>query len=160
MATLSELVSNRTLNRLYVDLKGAEHKRKIYTYPRAESWLLNDVPSLIAFDDGDASPRMQAKILLRNFLRGDPFYEDEEFTLMKPIENDVYELRSPDLRIYGWFRSPGIFIAVLGDTMERTHSVAGLASAYRKEVEDRREALDLDEPKCHVGADPKDVFSV
>jgi len=79
---------------------------------------------------------------------------------MKPIENDVYELRTPDLRIYGWFRQPGVFIAVCGDTMEKTHNVDGLASAYRRVVEDHRNKLDLDEPKCQVGAEPKDVFSV
>ncbi|MNT60222.1 hypothetical protein D3C72_1977880 [compost metagenome] len=103
---------------------------------------------------------MQARALFKMFISGEALAEETEFRLMRPLESDIYELKSADLRFFGWFYRPGIFIAVAADTMERVHTIEGLSSGYRNAVSAARDAIDLDPPKHLEGASVSHVFSV
>jgi len=77
---------------------------------------------------------------------------------MRPKEADVFELVTPDVRIFGWFPRKDVFVAVAGDVMENTHG-HDLYPGYRNMVIRQRELLDLDEPKWTPGASENDVIS-
>jgi hypothetical protein len=94
------------------------------------------------------------------FISGEALEEGDEFRLMRPIDGDVYELKSIDLRIFGWFYRPGIFIATAIDTMERVHEYTGLSDGYRDEVIRVRGKISLEPPAYREGASIADVFSV
>ena len=122
--------------------------------------MLNELKELVGFEPSDITPLLQARALLKMFISGESLVEGETFRLMMPMEDDVYELKSADLRFFGWFYRPSVFIAVAADSMERVHSVSGLSSAYRSAVSTAREQIDLDPPKYIQGASTDYVFSV
>lgn len=161
MATLDELEARGTLTKLGVRLTFPDrNRRSLYVLPQVKNWIRNELKDLVSFETSDISPLMQARALFKMFISGESLSEGTEFRLMQPLESDIYELKSADLRFFGWFYRPAIFIAVAADTMERVHSVAGLSSAYRNAVSAARNEIDLDPPKYIEGASVSHVFSV
>ncbi|WP_432331003.1 hypothetical protein RMS29_001605 [Agrobacterium rosae] len=161
MATVEELEQLGELIRLQVTLTPPDRdRRSIYFRPQAHRWLNETLPNITSFDPNDISPREQMYALLYMFLTGETLDEGDEFRLMRPIEQDVYELKSVDLRIFGWFYRPAIFIATAVDTMERVHKYEGLSNGYRDEVIRVRGATLLGPPAYLEGASISDVFSV
>jgi len=81
------------------------------------------------------------------------------FKRLRPHGHDVFELKAPDVRIFGWFHERDRFIAARGASMEdvKNHD---LYLGFVGEVDRARAALDLDEPKCLWGAGEDDVVSV
>lgn len=156
MATLEGLEARKELVPLAMP-KITPQKRKIWLFPRVEEWFRQELGILNSFYEDQARPDLQAWILLGNFIRGEELYEGEDFWLMRPYEADVFELKSPDLRFFGWFVRPKNFIIAAVDTFANTHG-HDLHDGYRNEVVRMRETLDLDEPKVMVGAKPSDVF--
>lgn len=159
MATIAQLVEAGVFVKINVLDHAEVEKREIYVYPAVRSWIHDTLPGLQAFDADNISPINQAWSVLRSFAIGDELEEGDEYRLMQPEENDIYELKSPDTRFYGWFVRAGIFIAVCADSMERVHTY-NLASGYRGAVERARDEIDLDPPKYLVGASKEHVFSV
>ncbi|WP_150129075.1 hypothetical protein [Rhizobium phaseoli] len=154
-----ELEERGTLIKLRMRIDDAATRRSIYVYPEVRAWFQQTLPTLQAFDVEDERPLNQLWTLCRAFIMGHELEDGEDFKLMHPQENDVYELRSPDTRVYGWFVDRGIFIAARADSMERVHSL-DLDGGYRAEVEYLRNTLNLDEPKYVVGASKEYVFSI
>jgi hypothetical protein len=104
------------------------------------------------------SPKKQAAVLLKNFVVGHEFEPNINFWHMRPHDEDVFELKTADLRIFGWFYRPRVFIVAQAQTFELTHNAAGIHAHYRNEVARMREELELDSPKWVVGARASDVF--
>lgn len=161
MATLDELEKQGALTKVQIRLASPDRERRtLYVLPHVEKWIRNELKELTPFEPTDISPLMQAFALFKMFISGEALAEGTEFRLMRPLESDVYELKSADLRFFGWFYRPGTFIVVAADTMEQVHLVDGLSSAYRNEVIKTRESIDLDPPKYEQGASISHVFSV
>ncbi|NKM11479.1 hypothetical protein GFL85_10590 [Rhizobium laguerreae] len=161
MATLDELETRGDLTKVTVRLTFPDvTRRSLYVSPQVRDWIQKDLFELAAFEQSNIAPRMQAFALFKMFISGEALSEGEMFRLMLPLESDIYELKSPDLRFFGWFYRPAVFIAVAADTMERVHTVAGLSSGYVKAVSLARDKMDLDPPKYIEGASVSHVFSV
>lgn len=157
MATLEELEVRGELFKL-VSAKISPQRREIWILPDVKHWLTRVLPTLTQFyDDQQSTPKEQAWQIIASFLRGEELYEEEDFWLMRPSEADVFELKSPDIRFFGWFARPKCFIIVAADTFENTHNPP-LHNGYRDMVIRVRNAIDLDEPKFVEGAGPSDVF--
>lgn len=77
---------------------------------------------------------------------------------MLPSEHGIWELKTLDVRFFGWFPERDTYIAARVDSFERV-KVHGLASGYRNETVLARAELDLDEPKFVQGGDLTDVVS-
>lgn len=61
-------------------------------------------------DLGDAqSPREQLSVITRRFCRGDDFEHPPPHP-MNPAKDGVWRIRTPDLRIVGWFPQRSLFI--------------------------------------------------
>jgi hypothetical protein len=133
--------------------------RKIYAIPAVRDWFDTTLRTLVQLEQTDISPRLQAYALLRMYQSGEKLAEGEEFKLMKPKDNDVYELRTADLRIFGWFYRPSVFIATAADTMENVHSHAGLSSGHRNGVMQVRGSIGLNPPSHIEGASTEHVLS-
>ncbi|MBY3136289.1 hypothetical protein [Rhizobium laguerreae] len=159
MATIDELVANGTLIPMGIRLNYPDvENRKLYAVPAVRDWFEATLPALEQFEPTDISPRLQARGLFRMYQSGERLEEGEEFKLMQPQDNDVYELRTADLRIFGWFYRPAIFIATAADTMENVHSQSGLSSRHRDEVIRVRGTIGLDPPSHIQGASTEHVL--
>ncbi len=157
MATLYELETQGQVFRLTMR-KIAPQKREVWLFADVREWFGSVLPSLTSFyNDEQSTPIQQAYTLLGSFLRGEELYESEDFWRMRPIEADVFELKSPDLRFFGWFAKPKVFLIAAADTFANTHE-HDLHDGYRNTVVYKRNNLDLDEPKVVAGAEPAHVF--
>jgi len=160
MATLAHLCDeHKALVELTIRLRSREYaERSFYASPDLFKWLKNDLPGLQQIDGSDAHPREQFFILLRHFVTGKPMIRNRMFRHLRPLERDVFELKTADLRIFGWFLSRDRFVAVAADSVERIKR-HDLYAGYIGVVERFRDSLDLDEPKCLWGASDTDVVS-
>jgi hypothetical protein len=157
MATLDELQKRRIVERLTMS-RVAPQVRQLWAFAEVKDWLHNVLPTLKSFyADEQSTPIQQAYALFSAFIRGQELFEEEDFWRMRPIERDVYELKSPDLRFFGWFVEPKLFLIAAADTFENTH-MHKLHEGYRGKVEYMRDELDLNEPKVVAGAEPRHVF--
>ena len=161
MATIEELERAGALVKISVRLDPpGVPRRSLFAVPAVIKWLAETLPNVTQFHSDDISPRDQVFALLKMFLSGEAMDEGDQFRLMQPIEDDVYELKSSDIRIFGWFYRPAVFIATAVDTMERVHTIQGLSSGYRNSVKYARQSIELDPPAYIEGASVNHVFSV
>ncbi len=112
-----------------------------------------------AFYREDISPRQQAASILKLFITGKPFTGTGMFKRLSPSSDDVWEMRTPDLRFFGWVPKKDVFLAVRGDVFENLKNDKSLYEKHRIETKDVRHSIDLDEPKYLEGASEHDIVS-
>jgi hypothetical protein len=160
MATLLDLASpGGPLAKLDPGLEPRDQEwRVIYAAGRFRDWVQNDLPKLTSQWEIETTPLEQFVALAEIFASGETLTYGERFKPLHPREEGIWELKTPDLRIFGWFPQKDHFVAVVADTAERvkTH---GLYHGYLGEVKRFRTALNLDDPKYMTGDDPHAVIS-
>jgi hypothetical protein len=155
MATFDKLLEVRTLIRVTLQLgRGQFHERKLYAFPQCLEWMRNDVPKLVTGRVASAfTPHEQLIVRLRQWMAGDPMAYGRMFRDMEPRSDAVWELKTADLRLFGWMHQPRELILVCGGyaddykepTKKRTYA------EDRRKVVSARETLDLDGNKYVVG---------
>jgi hypothetical protein len=147
-----------TLTRIRVPLKTGEFdEREFHAMPSLLRFLEEILPGAKAGVLGATeSPAAQMDTLLRKWNVGKPLVYSRAFSNLKPTVRGVWEMKTVDLRIFGWLWRPKIFIATF----------AGLADDYKSqdgkppkesygEARDRvvwiRDRLDLDPPTFVTG---------
>jgi len=162
MATLHELVETGYLEPLDAELEADEQpERLLYATPEFAAWVAATLPTLARDWDGKQDPWEQVDDLLSRFVAGDALSHGRpggDLAELEPLDHDVWELRTTDIRIFGWFVCRDVFVAVAGDTAERVKRIR-LYAGYRDEVARTRERLPLDKPKRVIGGDIGDVVS-
>lgn len=157
MATLVELQTAKILHKIEVRLKSDEFEdRRIYAFDQVITFVRDRLPNETAVYPENSSPSQQLFALMKRFITGGSLSMGEHFWLMRPSGADVFELRTPDLRMFGWVYSPGTFIATNLATFEDIHTLNNHA-AYRDEAVRMRESLDLDDPKFTPAAEINNV---
>lgn len=147
MPTPNDLVQGGFLEKIDVDLDVDElPQRVLYAYPQVVTWLSDTLPGLVV--DGHfpsaATPLEQADALFYNYVIGRKITQMAPHS-MRPKEPGVWELRTHDLRFFGWFYRKGVFIISAADT-KRNCKDGALYDAYRDNAINYRDALDLDPP--------------
>ncbi|WP_412063942.1 hypothetical protein [Rhizobium sp. SYY.PMSO] len=126
-------------------------ERLLYALPHVVDWLETDLPEYEAdFHDGKMDPLEQADLLFHDFVSGNDFSFYEKSHSMQPTEPGVWELKTSDLRLFGWFVQKCVFVIAEIDTAFRCKQHA-LYPGYRNSVVYRRQQLQLDEPKFITG---------
>lgn len=76
------------------------------------------------------------------------------FRDMRPQRDGVWELKTADLRIFGWMYRPCEFIAVCGGYADdyKEPTITRYYEDDKRAVIDARNTLPLDPPKCVIGA--------
>jgi len=163
MATLTKLVADGALFEIEPDLDpGAQPFRYLYAVPGFRRFL-DEVPSLESAWNIEETPAEQLDDLLAEFLGTEPFAVRWRFGPLFPPRGKpwpgVWELKTADLRIFGWFPRRNCFIAVNGCHAAKVKQIHGLYGAFRDEVVRVRNALPIDEPYV-TGEDYHDVISL
>lgn len=159
MATLLELVASGDLAKFDPGLEPNElEHRVIYASRKFEAWVSHDLPKLTSEWEIESTPLEQLDALAEIYASGEALTYGHRFKVLKPALNGVWELKTFDLRIFGWFKERDCFIAVVADLAGhvKEHS---LYPKYRDEVVQFRAVLNLDQPKFIPGDDPNDVVS-
>lgn len=158
MATLEELCDARELIRVTLQLERDELQvRSLLALPHVVRWMEEQLPEIEAdFSDSVQSPLEQMDDLLHEFLCSEDMSYYERSHSMQPKDPGIWELKTKDLRLFGWFVRRGVFVVGNVDTAFRC-KYHGLYAGYRDDVVRRRDALNLDAPKFIVGG-YADVF--
>jgi hypothetical protein len=159
MATLSKLVEDGVLGLVEVELDGdAQPWRCVYAVDKFGQWLTNGLPNLPRIIDAQLTPAQQVDDLLAIFVGGEPLFIPKMFRPLRPVADCVWELKTPDVRLLGWFPRKDIFIGARGGDASfiKDHD---LYHGLIGEVVRVRDKLDLDPPKYLTGVNADDVIS-
>ncbi|QQM31749.1 hypothetical protein JET14_06160 [Martelella lutilitoris] len=148
MPTPSEAVARNELFRVDGVLDAHEQPaRLLYITPRAVQWLNTNLENMASdgFYDNAATPAQQADDLFYSFIVGEDIAADLPPHVMLPAEDGIWELRTPDLRMFGWFWRKGVFIisAINSAEMCKKHS---LYAGYRNQAVGDRMAFNFEPP--------------
>lgn len=151
IATLQQLVTVGALERVEVDLERHQFpERQLYALPPFLKWLDETLPEMNSTLNDDFQPIEQVEARLVQFVSGHPLGHTTDLRDLRPLEAGIWELKTPDTRIFGWFPLKDHFIAAYGDDASRVkdHNLYG---GYRDSVVRLRDELQLDEPKFVTG---------
>jgi hypothetical protein len=164
MATIHQLEREGVLARIQFKLTRFEFpSRELYASPGLVEWIKGPLHKMKPIDNLNSQPREQAHALLKKFVLGGSFTTPRMFRQLRPLESDVYELKTPDLRFFGWFHQRDRFLAICAEHIEvlkEPESGPLRYDALIREVCAFRDTIDLDEPKCLTGARVSDVISL
>lgn len=146
MATLSTLESAGHIKRLSIVLDHDEHiERGLFGVPAFLDWaeveLMKAEKSPLRHHENIAD---QLEGIFHRFITGQRLKFKTEYHVLEPGENGVWELKTPDIRIFGWFALKNHFISVFGDRADRVKDHR-LYAGYRNEVARIRRDLGCDE---------------
>jgi len=155
MATFDRLIEQKTLIRVTVQLSRDQfHERKFYALPACLKWMRDEVPKMNAGRLASAfTPGEQLNERLRQWMSGDPMRYGRMFHDLQPASDAVWELKTADLRIFGWMYRDREFIGTHGayaddfkePTKRRNYS------DERRAVVAARDSLPLDGVKFVTG---------
>lgn len=148
MATFDNLLNEqKLLTRVVLKLpRGQFHDRKIYAYPECIEWMRR-VPTMVTGRvASDFTPQEQLVERFRQWMSGQPMEYGRMFHDMEPRTDNVWEMKTADLRIFGWMYKPREFIAVRGGYTDdyKEPTKAKNYADDRREVVKARDALPLD----------------
>jgi hypothetical protein len=159
MATIMHLEKIGVLAKLDAQLSYRQQEfRCFYASQKLVSWLQKELSDAVSQHNLDQTPSEQVDALLESYCSGKELIYEWTFRDIKPIGSGVWELKTADVRIFGWFHQKDVFVGV----------AAGFAwwikqqknyGAYREEVLRFIEGLDLDEPKCLMGGVADGIIS-
>lgn len=159
MATLVELRATGRLLRYEAELPGrAQEERSIYLFEQVANRIENEIAALESLFGSEINPIEELVAFLDAFCAGEPIIVERQFRPLVHLGDGIWELKTRDVRLFGWFASRDCFICAAIDdaTKIKDHN---LYKPYAAECVRRREALDLDEPKFLTGDHPNAVLS-
>ncbi|MFC0239162.1 hypothetical protein [Rhodopseudomonas telluris] len=160
MSTIQHLVDSGALIRIEVDLAAGEQPaRLLYGTPGFIEWL----GTLLAGAEppqrlGDATVAEQVDALFYAFTAGKQMIYTRQFRVIRVEPNAVWEFKTPDVRIFGWFLQKDCFAAVFGDWTNRVKD-HDLYRGYRISIRRIRRELGVEDNLCVKGSTPDDVVS-
>jgi hypothetical protein len=159
MATILELVRLKKLFKYDAVLGPRQQEfRRFYASERLVRWFQVELPNIGSAWKIDTPPAEQLDAFLAQYVTGEKITFGWDLFPIRPHAHRVWELKTPDLRVFGWFNEMDCFIGVVADAA-RNVKEHQLYSGYCGEVVRFRDKLDLDEPKFLLGELPNDVIS-
>jgi hypothetical protein len=159
MATLIELDKQGDLHKLNALELHVQEFREIYVSPDLFRWIRDVLPKMHSSWGLELSPLEQFVALVEIFCSGERITYGTQFKPLTHIVDGIWELKTDDLRVFGWFPRRDCFVGAVADdaTKIKKH---GLYRGYAN-VTTRRflDALNLDNPKCILGDNPHAVVS-
>lgn len=159
MSTLMDLVTRGDLTSFEDDTDRSPPWRRIYATPAAARRMEHDLPRMTTMlSGGKTSPAQQVDALLARFSNGGRLCHYSDFHVLTPKGNGIWELKTVDVRLFGWFPARDAF--VITNVLDAYETKAtGLYNGAVQEAVAIRERMDLDPPKFVPGEDPDDVVS-
>lgn len=160
MSTIEELVSSGAISRIEAELNSRDQPmRLLYGTPGFIGWLTEilqgaEPPNRL----GEATPGEQIDQLFHTYLIGQPLTYTKQFRFIRAEKNAVWELKTTDVRIFGWFLKKDCFVGVFGDWAYRVKD-HDLYRGYRIAIRRLRRELHVDDTLCVAGVSPNDVLS-
>jgi hypothetical protein len=160
MTTLLELCESGALDTIDPLEAGELPWRTLYGTTEFLEWLENALP-ILGHNElySDLSPQEQVFAAFAEYVSGEEFIEDRRFKKLSwTPERFVWEIKSDEVRVFGWVPHKDAFICCYGDSKDRI-LVEDSYGRYIAKTVYVREKMDLDEPKLVSSGAIKDVIS-
>lgn len=130
--------------------------RWVHQAPSFPKWMDNILRGEAPDAQRNLSPYEQVEQRLYDYCLGRPLAYDRDRKLLTPAGFSVWELKTTDVRLFGWLPLRRHFIAVCGE-MKRNLRTIGSYRPFIDQVVAFRSDLDLDPPKFLPGVSPNDI---
>nr|WP_082009776.1 hypothetical protein [Methylobacterium sp. ZNC0032] len=159
--SIADLIDRGAIVPIFIELEVDEQPmRLLYGTPDFVTWLTDRLRAAETSSiSDDLSPAQQLDQIFYNFISGRPLIHSRQYRFIRAESHAVWELKTPDLRIFGWFMAKDCFVAVFGDWADKVKDF-DLYRGYRLEVRRIRRELGIDQALCVKGTDPDEVLSV
>lgn len=157
MPTIVELAANGALEFFAPELgHRRQTSRLVYLKPGVMDWIEEHLPDAQSDCFSEITPVEQLDEILNAFCAGESLVHERQMKILHHRIHGVWELKTPDLRLFGWFPKKDVFVctAINFKRLIRDHS---LYQGYVGAAVHFRENLDLNEPKFIPGDDPNGV---
>src|SRR5262245_2767873 len=157
MSTIEELVDAGAISKIEVEMTYREQpQRLLYGTPDFIAWLREllsgaEPPTRL----GEATAAEQVDQLFHAFVAGAPLIHMRQFRYIRAEKNAVWELKTPDTRIFGWFMKRDCFVCVFGNSTDQVKA-HDLYRGYRIAIRRLRRELDVDNTLCVEGVELSD----
>ena len=122
MATIDILIKEGHLVHYEPDVSGRRQTfRLIYMTPHFQDWMADNLSLRRASKQTGEEPYYQLVGRFDDFCMGENFVLHRMFKNLEPKDRGIWEIKTPDVRVFGFFTEKDCFIAICG----------GLKSAYR-----------------------------
>lgn len=159
MATIPNLCVQGALEKVTAGLSWKEQEERcIYLLPTAAQWMSTTLPGEASNWNLEITPIEQLAEFFVHFCAGRELMFERQVRPIHHISNGIWELKTADVRLFGWFPIKDHFICSDADTAWRIKEY-NLYGGYRDQAVHRRAELDLNDPKFIPGDDPNDVIS-
>ena len=158
MATLENLEKSGVLARHSPDLEYWEMPERFITYTKDFGiWLEKTLRQADTKRGRNLSPYEQVEQIFYDFVIGNPMAYSVDYRKLDPLGQHIWELKTEDMRVFGWFVRKRHFLVVCGEFKDKIPR-AKFYKPYIQRVCDFRAALPLDEPKVNTGVSYNDVL--
>jgi len=164
MATLAHLIADGKLKKHEPDMEDFDQPtRFVYLSCNVDIWLGTILKAAPRDRGRDLNPHEQVEDLLYGFITGRPMTYGYHYKPLSALpqkdasEGSVWELRTTDVRLIGWFPRRATFLAVCG-CLKKDIASAKLYKPYIIETRKFRDEIDIDPPKAIVGDLPSHVL--
>ena len=126
----------------------------MYGFPGFVEWMKNEVPGLqTGRIQASEKPSVQLDRILYQWITGKRVAYSKVLKDLIPQQDEVWEFKTADLRIFGWIYRPRIFIAAFGDYTDyyKPPNPKRSYEQAKRSVLEARDKIDLDEPKFTGG---------
>ena len=156
MATILHLADIGKLDCHTADLEDWEFpERYVYFAPGMSDWI-SGLEGKLRVPGRNLTPKEQVEQLLYDFVIGRPMAYDVDRKKLEPHGNHVWELKTPDVRLFGWYVVKKCMVIVCGE-LKRNLTKNPAYKPFINQVVAFREGLDLDPPKFITGVTAHDV---
>ena len=159
MPTIIELEERGLISRYETELDDNEYaSRRMFFLPRIAEKLEEALNGMQTEWNVETPPIEQFYELAHHFITGGALDHPRHFHIMQHRYDGIWELKTADLRLFGWFPMKDTFICTdvaNANVIKRE----GQYSGYCEQAGFRRNELDLDEPKFLKDTGPHHVVS-
>ncbi len=113
MATITKLMRDERITLLSIPPKpGKKVVRRFWVLDEAGKWLQDELPKVKTYFEESLPAEQQVFSYLQRFVQGETFICENHVELreLRRAPNDVWELKTTDVRLFGWFFTATDFI--------------------------------------------------
>ncbi|MCK1682155.1 hypothetical protein IVA87_22735 [Bradyrhizobium sp. 147] len=159
MSTIAKLIGDGTLRSLTLGLLDDElPERGLFGTSRLFRFMSDELPA-IPSRDAMLSAHEQVSNLLGRYLTNKPFVLKSPISPLRHLENGVWELKTLDVRVFGWFAAKDCMVIDSGCDVKPLKARQLAYSGFINQTAYIRKSLGFTSKEYIQGTDPNDILS-
>ena len=159
MSTIPKLLSGGTLKAVTLGLHDDElADRGLFGTVRLFKFLSEELPT-IPSRDATLSAEEQVAVLFARYLTNRPFVLRSPISPLRHLNNAVWELKTLDVRVFGWFAAKDAMIIDAGCDVKLLKAQQRNYSGYINQTEHVRKRLGFNPSDYVQGSEPHDILT-